>query len=164
MLYSISFFSALVLLGVWFFNKENEKIARFIPALLGLSLITYTGSVAFASAGIPDKLFTAFRDFLVLGGTSMAFMFFSKTKYTFLPVLLVSLLLYMWYNEKIMSHTFDGDLSNVPIADEAELLIEISENETPADLKDIMDEYGLELSRAFTPKTRLPPNWMIITL
>jgi len=152
MLYSISFFSALVLLAVWFFNKENDKVAKLIPPLLGLSLMTYAGSVAFASAGIPDKLFTAFRDFLVLGGTSMAFMFFSKTKFTFLPVLLVSLLLYMWYNDKIMSHTFDGDLSNIPIADEAELLIEISENETPADLKDIMDEYGLEVSRAFFPE------------
>lgn len=152
MLYSISFFTALILLAVWFYNKENDRVIKFIPALLGLSLFTYAGSVVFASADIPDKLFTAFRDLLVLGGASVAYLFFSRTKMTFLPVLLVSLLLYMWYNGKIMNQTFDGEAAEIAVVDEAELLIEISENETPDDLKDLMDEYGLELSRAFYPE------------
>ena len=152
MLYSISFFAALVLLAIWFYNKENVRVIKLIPALLGLSLFAYAGSVVFASAGIPDKLFTAFRDLLVLGGASLVYMFFSRRKITFLPVLLVSLLLYMWYNGNIMNHTFDGEAANIPIADDAELLIEISEGETPDDLKGLMDEYGLELSRAFYPE------------
>lgn len=152
MLYSISFFSALVLLAVWFFNKNNTRVIKFIPSLLGLSLLAYAGSVVFASADIPDKLWTAFRDTMVLGVASVVFLFFSRSKMAFLPVLLVSLLLYMWYNGNIMNYTFDREVADVQVADEAELLIEINENNTLADLKEIMDEYGLELSRAFYPE------------
>ena len=152
MLYSISFFAALVLLGVWFYNKKNENVTKLIPALLGLSLLTYAGSVAFASAGIPDKLFTAFRDLMVLGATSLLFQVFSRSKITFLPIMLVSLLLYMWYNGKFMSHTFDAPTEAISVANNAELLIEINENETPASLQKIIDRYHLTLNRAFQPE------------
>lgn len=151
MFYSISFFSALILLAIWFYNKENEKFTKAIPALLGLSLLTYAGSVTFASADITDKLFTAFRDLLILGGTSLLFQIFSRSKITFLPVLLVTLFLYMWYNGKFMQSTFDS-AEKTALAADAELLIEITENETPADLQELIDKYDLTLVRAFQPE------------
>jgi thermitase len=170
MLYSVSFFTALVLLAIWFYNKENENVTKFIPALLGLSLLTYLASVAITSADISDKLVAAFRDFMVLGGTGLLFRVFAKTKIRFLPVLLITILLYMWYNGKVMSHSFDSkadklemeavtdqtestsDIIEAELASEAELLIEITENETPASLQAILDKYDLTLKRAFTPE------------
>lgn len=135
--------------------------------------VAYAFSLAFADGEIGFKLWVLFRDLMVLGTVSTLFSFFKNSKTLFFGMFVLLIATFPFTFLKKMNDTFPQkmkitrvtkDLSEeiineVPIKEvvynldeNGELLVDLGEGKSMADLENIVIKYGLKAKKAFTPK------------
>ena len=116
--------------------------------------LVYLFSILFAEGALSYKLSILFRDLLALGLVSQFFNFFRKKKWVFailMAVLYGSIFIHFW---EVWQQTFPQkrEVSNIPLDNNWELLVEIKNANQVADLQGIVKKFGLNYERAFNLK------------
>jgi len=178
LLYPVSYLVSLTGLIGWFYVQDNKRRSRQMSKLFLGGFFAYLLSLGMAQGELPYKLFVLFRDLVVLGVVSQFFSFFRKYKILFFGMLFA---LYGMIGTKgmgILQATFPekANTNNAEAADtptgaietmptnaptqnktttldqNGELLIEIYEGNTIADIASTLDRYDITYKRAFHPE------------
>jgi len=161
LLYPLGFLVSLSGLILWFYySDEPEKSQLMSKAFLG-GFFVYLFSLAFADGELSYKLLILFRDLIVLGVVSQFFSFFRKYKVLFFLLLALLYGSFFFKGFSVMAETFPQETSSqsVPVStnemllsENGELLVELKETHKITELKDILQRFSLNASRAFSPK------------
>jgi len=180
LLYPISYLVSLSGLIGWFYLQDNKRRSRQMSKLFLGGFFAYLISLGMAQGELPYKLFILFRDLVVLGVVSQFFSFFRKYKLLFFGMLFALYGMVGMKGMDILQATFPektgtkngkeaetptdvkesvlptttptkNNLSNLAVDPDGELLIEIYEGNTIADIADMLDQYGISYKRAFYP-------------
>ena len=117
-------------------------------------LIIYFISLVFSPGMFSVKFFALFRDLVVLGLIAQFFSFFKKSKLTFFTMLAVLLVAYLFIGKSYMQSTFHeakSGFSKTELAENGELLVEMSKYHDISDLEYIISKYELKYKAAFRP-------------
>ncbi|MFK7947624.1 MAG: S8 family serine peptidase [Saprospiraceae bacterium] len=160
-IYAISFIVSLSGLIGWFYAQEQAKQTKAFSTIFLGGFFAYLFSLAFAEVAFEHKLWVLCRDLIVLGLTSQFFSFFKKNKTIFFGLLAI---LYGFIGAKyfsVLTSSFDVEpktetvenienaLTDVGLADNGELLVEVKDDKQIADLQSIIKQYNLKYAIAF---------------
>ncbi|GJM32651.1 MAG: hypothetical protein DHS20C18_16520 [Saprospiraceae bacterium] len=148
--YPVGFMLATLGLVFWFFVGDSAK-AKIFKSLLFGGIGLYLVGVLFAGIGFSDKLGIMFRDLMVIGVTGMVFQFLAGRKSAFLTGVAVLLIGLLWYNKNVLRQSLIAS-SDIELASEGELLVELKEGTSITALQNILNQYNLKAERAFFPE------------
>lgn len=149
---SIGFIVAAVALPLWFWAQSSAKQAAFFRNLLWLGLGAYIIGVSLAPAMASAKFSVAFRDFMVLAAIGLASNFLVKNRVLFFITAILGMISLGIYYKNILMPSFALSQSqNIPLDENGELLVELSEGKSLAILQPILDQYNIRISQAFFP-------------
>lgn len=174
-LYPISFSISLFGLILWFYNEKNPTLRKNMSTMFLGGFVAYAFSLAFADGEIGFKLWVLFRDLMVLGTVSTLFSFFKNSKALFFGLFVLLIATFPFTFLEKMNNTFPqkmetkitnetkevtNDNSNeIPLNkivsnldENGELLVDLGDGKSMADLEKVVEKYGLTAKRAFTPK------------
>ncbi len=153
-IYTISFLTSLSGLIFWFFYKSNPKMSRRMSRVFLSGFLVYLFSIVFAEGALPYKFSILFRDLLVLGLVSQLFNFFRKKKGVFAVLMAVLYGSVLTHFFGVWHHTFPQKkmVSNIPLDDNWELLVEIKNANKITDLQAVVKNFGLNYEPAFRMK------------
>ncbi len=173
-LYSIGYALCLLSLILWFYFRENEGMSNLMSkSFLGMFFV-YLFALALAPGATQFKLLILFRDLVVLGFVSQFFSFFRRNKAVFIGLLVVLFgafkFVYFDYlqnslknqqmtltEEKIVTPVEEtNSASDLGLAENGELLVEIKNGATIEAIQAILDKYDIIAERAFPEMER--PN------
>jgi len=160
-MYEISFLISLVSIGLWF-HKNSSDMGPLMKLLFFGGIILYALSIFGEKGALDYKLLIAMRDMFALGAASLIFSIFKDKTALFWGSMIGVLLTWGLFYNNIMSTTFPQKTMetesvetinpNVPLASDAELLIEIKEGHGMHELNAISQKYDLTFDRAFFPE------------
>ncbi len=159
-MYTTGFLVALIGLGLYIFYSEKEA-SPLLQLLFMLGMGMYAYAMLTADAQVEYKFATAFRDLLVLGSASLLFTLTRNRKNVYATAF--TLVMAGWYlvYSQVQANTFPQKVetvsdqisnSNIPLAENGELLIEVANGHSMVELKAITDKYNLTFERAFFPE------------
>lgn len=146
-------------LGLWFYYQENRYISPIVRFVFLGAMLMYLFSILFADAGMQVKLFTVSRDFIVLASLVALLSAFRTKKSIFLALFIAAIGGVYFYYFPILQASFAsskpltiiGNEDYTPLAEDAELLVELKEKNQLASLETVVKKYGLSLQAAFFP-------------
>ena len=163
-MYEIGFLVSLVSMGLWF-HKNSSDMGPLMKLLFFGGIILYALSIFGEKGALDYKLLIAMRDMVALGVASLIFSILKNRTSLFWGAMLGVLLTWGLFYNNIMASSFpqkniEGESveiaevidTNIPLASDAELLIEIKEGHGMHELKSISQKYGLTFDRAFFPE------------
>ncbi len=165
MLYLLGFAGTLATLLAWLFFKARHKSVRGLPAGFILALGMYLAGLLFSGLGIDAKLGVFARDMLAVAVSAIALMAMLARRKALGPGLVALALLIVWFIQFQLKPTMHKASSNIELAPDGELLVQLTEGRQIAALQQLIDRYGLELSPAFEPAspeiTKLDDFWLV---
>ena len=148
-LYSIGFLLCILTLGGWFFlqKKDHPWAELFRWALFG-SLGIYLIGVGTAESAFSVKMGAMFRDFMIVGVSGLAFLFFGGLKKSFWAGLTVmAIAVFIFFKFQLGTNAQN---EAIKLNAQGELLVELKEGFNVSVLNQINSKYGLVAKRAFT--------------
>jgi len=122
-------------------------------------ILVYFTSVLLGPGLFATKLFAIFRDLITMGLISQFFSFFKTNKLVFFIMLAVLIGAFQFKGKSYLQTTFSSlettAASEIELDAAGELLVEINENKSLADIQDILSKYNLNQQTAFTPQNAL---------
>lgn len=164
--YLIGFVAMALGLAAWFFAQERKKPVKQLKRGFWIAAAVYAIGLLWTVAPIDYKMKTVFRDLMILGASGVVFMVLFRIKKAIVLVLAIwaVAMVYIFRNE--LSLTFPHyDVSNIEMAAEGELLIEMKEGASAAGLDRVLIRFDLDASRAFFPERKfetLLDNYLLI--
>ncbi len=151
-IYPISYLTCLTGLILWFYFKENGSISRKMSSVFLISFLVYLISLAFTEATLSYKLLILFRDLLILGVVSQLFNYVRKNSLIVFVLAIAVYGLIQFLGFSMLYNTFPQVADSASTAnDEFELLIETQNGTVPKSYDRLIQKYGLEVQRPFTP-------------
>ncbi len=149
-LYPFSYFASMLGLIMWFYFRDNRSWGRTMRNLFFASLGVYLLALLLAPGLLPFKLFTLFRDLLVMGVIAQFFRFFRDNKLVFFIMLVVLVATFQFKYKSVLQYTFPTNSTVSEQWDEQwELLVEISDGHQLTELQDVLTKYQLDAEPAF---------------
>ncbi|MFT6708665.1 MAG: thermitase [Flavobacteriales bacterium] len=162
-IYHFSFLFTLIGLVGWFFVKHSSKLSTVLQMVFFVALSSYMFSVISAEVSMDYKLSILFRDLLIISGLAAGFSMLRNNRTAFILMILGSAVAYQMYfkaqlvqtfatpplSEKVTIPTIDKNASE-GLDQNGELLLEIAEGQNLDVLKNLVEQYNLELKPAFT--------------
>lgn len=151
MLYILGFAGSILTLLAWLFFKSRRLPVRGLPGGFLLAIVSYLIGLLLSGLGIDVKLGTFARDMLVLAVSGIAMMAMLMRRKTLGPGLVALILLLVWFFQFQLRPTAQLMGERIELDGEGELLIQLTEGRQISELKNLEEQYGLEVSPAFQP-------------
>ncbi len=147
---------ALTIIGIvfWFFVGDSAK-AKIFKAMVFGGLGLYAVSVFGADIAFSDKLEVMFRDLMIIAFAGLVFQFLAGKKSAFLIGFLFLMVGLLMYNKYVLQYALVAPsvaVTDVQLAADGELLVELKDGADISVLEAILDQYDLQTERAFFPK------------
>ena len=154
-LYPISFLVSLGALTFWFYFKDNELKSNLLRKLFFASLAVFGASFLFNQGEWDYKFLMLGREMVVLMAVPLFLSFFRKNKIAFLALMFAILgTMDYFYFEKLKTtypQHISSSESTLALDKNGELLIEVLDDHKIAEIKSLLDKYGLTAKTAFNP-------------
>lgn len=150
----LGFALAAIALSLWFFQQSSGKSGSIFRNLLWVGLGAYALGAILSPAAMDIKLSGAFRDFLVLAAIGLGANFLVRNRFLFILVMIAGLIGLGVYYKNILVPSFSVqavDISDIDLAEDGELLVELSPQAEIKDLQSVLERYGITGQRAFAP-------------
>ncbi|MEZ4961663.1 MAG: S8 family serine peptidase [Saprospiraceae bacterium] len=165
-LYPLAFIVSLSALTGWFYFKENEVRSRFFSKVFFGGLAVYSICWLMGQGALGYKMSVLGRELLILAAVPVVLSFFRKMKAGYFIMLLLALaaLKYFYFDhlkatfpqktEQVVDtpHSEPAQSSETVPDPSGELLVEIKDLHRITEIQDVLDEYGLLASPAFSMK------------
>lgn len=162
-LYPVAFIASTALLIAWTFFQRQRLWTKFWRACFFMSFLAYLLSFLSGPGTFEDKSALLFRDMMLLGTIGLVFQFLVRNTGSFLVGLMVTAggLIYLYESEWFSrEHPETGAANTISIIEESlnnefaidgELLVELAPNLTQEYLSNLLREYQVNISIAFSP-------------
>lgn len=164
--YPWAYLFTLIGMALWFYNQEKSQMnKRLLPLFLG-SFLVYAVSLAFSSGDISQKLWSLFRDMMILGIAGQAFILFRKSKIAFAALLILAFSVFGYKWKDTMLAGLDP-VSNIQISvdENGEILVELTDISQLKKLEHWGEQNNAKIDRAFdmssNPSTKLDEYYVV---
>lgn len=150
----LGFALAAIALPLWFFQQSSGKSSTIIRNLLWVGLGAYAVGAVMSPAAMDVKFSGAFRDFLVLAAIGLGANFLVRNRILFILASIAGVFVLGIYYKNILVPSFSVsavETTNIDLADNAELLVELSPNAKLDKFDRVLRKYGLVAQPAFAP-------------
>lgn len=162
MLIKISLIAALGLLPLLFIGSKIPIVKRLALPLFIISVATHLGLSFINPEPMSLKFLGLFKSLAALSVVSIVFNALKANKIVQIGLYVALLVGLKFY---FSGSAFTNSNADINVDDEYELLVRLKEGKNTTDLKEQVDRYGLNLTRAFTPlkseETRLDDYYVV---
>jgi len=156
-LYSLTYILCLIALTKWFYFRENPERSALARKFFYVTLAAFLVSWLFGEASFPYKMMVLGRELLVLAVVPVVLSLFRKKLRAFAVMVVLSAVVFRLFYFDALQSTFPHHAATMDAAalDEGgELLAEIREGRSIADIQGTLKEYNLTATPAFSPKDK----------
>lgn len=150
----LGFALAAIALPLWFFQQSSGKSSTIMRNLLWVGLGAYAVGAVMSPAAMDVKFSGAFRDFLVLAAIGLGANFLVKNRILFILASIAGVFALGIYYKNILVPSFSVEAvthTDIDLAENAELLVELSPNAKLDKFDKVLRKYGLVAQSAFAP-------------